>query len=141
MKIVVLSQQNNCLNKEVTIKVKNIYYEDSKTYPIEKLYNKKNITYTLDVPNYKKDLYEEQYEGMVNINPLDYTQLFNKGTYQISVLVKDIEKIDETVSKLEESGYHTLKEKDILAQTGLVEFVKIEKVILTIVVIVVLAII
>jgi predicted lysophospholipase L1 biosynthesis ABC-type transport system permease subunit len=56
----------------------------------------------------------------------------------MSVYVKDIELIDETVKELEDLGYHTLKEKDTLAQTGFVEMVKITKVIITIGLIVVL---
>ena len=133
-----LCEKNNCIGKNVTITAKNIYFEDTRTYPIEKLYNKKNITYTLDVPNYKKEAFEEIYNGSIYINPLDYNQLFNKGTYQMSIYVKDIEKIDDTVNNLEKMGYHTLKEKDTLAQTGFVEMVRLFKVVVTIVLIIVL---
>ena len=56
----------------------------------------------------------------------------------MSVYVKDIEKLDNTAKKLEDMGYHTLKEKDTLAQFNMTEFVKIEKVIVTIILIVVL---
>ena len=130
--------KNNCLNKTITITTKNLYYEDVRSFSIEKLYNKNNIIYTLEIPNYSKDQFNDLYNGIIYINPLDYNQIFNKGTYQMSVYVKDIELMDDTDRKLQSMGYRTLQERNTLANTYMAEFVKIEKVIVTIILIIVL---
>ena len=131
-------EKENCVNKNITINVKNVYYTDSITLRIEKTYNKKNIEYVLDLPNYNKDEYEYRYNGEIFINPEDYNSLFNKDNYQISVFVKDINKIDETVSKLNDMGYHTLKIKDTLVTDSYSKIVRVLKIFVTVVLVVVL---
>lgn len=131
-------EKEKCIGKSFIVRTKNPYFREEKSFIVEKTYNKKTITNILDIPNYNKENYDINYNGIIYINPTDYKQLFDKGTYQMSVYVKDIEKLDNTVKKLEDMGYHTLKEKDTLAQFNMTEFVKIEKVIVTIILIVVL---
>lgn len=130
--------KGNCKNKSFSVQVKNMYYEENKTFVIEKFYNKKNITYTLDLPNYDKNFYEDLYNGVIYINPLDYDPLFNKGTYQVSLYVKNIEQIEQTAKDLEEAGYHTLMIKDTLYKTGVAEVLRIIKIIITIILVAVL---
>jgi len=131
-------EKENCKNKSFSVTVKNIYYEDTKWFTIEKTYNKKNITNVLYLPSYVKDNYEGVYNGVIYIHPDDYNAMYSKGTYQISLYVKDIKKIDQTVHALEESGYHTLKIKDTIVTYGAAEIIRIVKLIVTIVLIAVL---
>ena len=131
-------EKDNCIGKEITIHVKNTYYNDSTTLKIEKTYNKKNIGYILDLPNYNKEDYEMQYNGVIFVNPEDYNRLFDKDTYQVSVYVKDITKIEETANKLEEAGYHTLMIKDTLVTDSYSRIVRVLKIIVTVILVVVL---
>ena len=127
-----------CLNKSFSINIKNIYFSDSKSFTIKKKYTNKNIGNILDLPDYKKENYEEFYNGKIYVNPDDYNSLFNKGTYQMSVYVSDIEKIDNTISKLNDMGYNTLAIKDTLVNPGILQVIKIFKMITTIALVVVL---
>ena len=127
-----------CLNKTFTINISNIYYSDSKTLTIKKKYNKKNISNLVEIIDYKQDDYYNQYNGIIYVNPDDYNSLFNKGTYQMSVFIKDIDKIDKTLTKLDDSGYNTLAIKDTLVNPGTLQAIKIFKLITTIFLVVVL---
>lgn len=130
--------KENCKNKTFSVNVKNMYYEDNRSFVIEKLYNKKNIIYTLELPNYNKDNYDEIYNGVIYINPLDYNTLFNKGTYQISVYVSDIDLIDNTSKILEKTGFNTLKIKDTFVSLEITQILRIIKLIVTIVLVIAL---
>ena len=127
-----------CLNKSFNVNIKNIYFSDSKSFTIKKKYTSKNIGNILDLPDYKKENYEEFYNGKIYVNPDDFNSLFNKGTYQMSVYVSDIEKIDNTINKLNDIGYNTLAIKDTLVNPGILQVIKIFKMITTIVLVVVL---
>ena len=127
-----------CLNKTFNVKVKNIYYSDSKDFIVKKKYNSKNISNILDLPNYKKEDFEEFYNGKIYINTEDYKSLFNKGAYQVSVFVDDIEKIDDTIKNINKSGYNTLAVKDTLVNPGITQYLKIFKMIVTIILVAVL---
>lgn len=123
--------QNNCLNKNFSINVKNQYYDTNREFKIEKTYNEKNITNILELNNYKKENFLDEYNGIIYINPLDYNELFNKGTYQMSVYVNNIENLDSVNKHLENMGYKTLKLKDALVDEGATEIMKIFKLIVT----------
>ena len=131
-------EKEKCIGKSFIVRTKNPYFEEERSFIIEKTYNKKTINTILDLPGYNKENYDFSYNGIIYINPEDYKELFNKGTYQMSIYVKDIKKIDKTTKKLEKMGYHTLKEKDTLANFDMVEIIKVEKTIVTIILIVVL---
>ncbi len=124
-------EKNNCLNKNFSVNVANQYYTTSSEFKIEKTYNEKNINSILELNNYKKENFEEQYNGIIYINPEDYNELFNKGTYQMSVYVDDIANLDNVTKKLEDSGYKTLKLKDALVDEGATEIMKIFKLVVT----------
>lgn len=128
----------NCINKSFNVNTSNMYYSMDKSFIIEKIYNEKNMNYLLELPGYSKDNYDEFYNGIIYINPLDYNQLFNKGTYQISIYVKDIELLDDVISNLNNMGYHTLKISDTLVSSGIAEFLSILKFIVTCVLVFVL---
>lgn len=127
-----------CLNKSFKVSISNIYFSDFKDFVIKKKYTNKNINNILDLPDYKKENYEEFYNGIIYVNPDDFNSLFNKGTYQMSVYVSDIEKIDNTISKLNDMGYNTLAVKDTLVNPGILQVIKIIKMITTIILVVVL---
>lgn len=123
--------KGNCLKKTFTVNIKNQYFNANQEFRIEKTYNQKNINHILELNNYKKEDFEEMYNGIIYINPIDYNKLFDKGTYQMSVYVDDIENLDNVASKLDKMGYRTLKVKDTLVQDGSVEIMKILKLIVT----------
>lgn len=120
-----------CINKNFNVKVENQYYSVNRDFKIEKNYNQKNINKILEVNNYIKEDFEENYNGKIYINPLDYNELFNKGTYQMSVYVDDIENLDGVVAELDKMGYRVLKVKDTLVDLGSTEIMKILKLIVT----------
>lgn len=124
-------EKENCINKNFTINIKNQYYEFSKTLRIDKTYNQKNINKLLDIANYKKEDFDEFYNGIVYINPNDYADLFDKGTYQMSVYVDDINNLASVVKKLEKNNYNVLQVKDTLVTEGVTEILKIFKLIVT----------
>ena len=128
----------NCLDKVFSVSINNIYYSDYKEFYISKKYTNKNINNILELPDYKKENFEEFYNGKIYVNPEDYKSLFNKGTYQISVFVDDIEEIDNTIKSLNDNGYNTLAIKDTLVNVGIVQYLKIFKMIVTIILVVVL---
>ncbi len=123
--------KNVCLNKTFNVKVDNQYYNTSREFKIEKNYNQKNINTILEISDYKKDDFEEMYNGIIYINPLDYNELFNKGTYQMSVYVNDIDNLDSVASRLDKMGYKTLKMRDVVVDEGATEIMKIFKLIVT----------
>lgn len=120
-----------CINKNFNVKVENQYYSVNRDFKIEKNYNQKNINKILELNNYIKEDFEENYNGKIYINPLDYNELFNKGTYQMSVYVDDIENLDGVVAELDKMGYRVLKVKDTLVDVGSTEIMKILKLIVT----------
>lgn len=120
-----------CINKNFNVKVENQYYSVNRDFKIEKNYNQKNINKILELNNYIKEDFEENYNGKIYINPLDYNELFNKGTYQMSVYVDDIENLDGVVAELDKMGYRVLKVKDTLVDEGSTEIMKILKLIVT----------
>ena len=131
-------EKENCLKKSFNINVKNMYYEDNKTFIIEKLYNKKNITNILDLPSFNKENFEYTYNGVIYINPIDYNKLFDKGTYQISVYVDDVDLIEDTQKVLEKTGFNTLKIKDTFVSLELSQILRIIKLIVTILLVIAL---
>lgn len=128
--------KENCINQPLTINVSNLYYQESLNLSVEKYYNIKNISRILNLPNYKKEDFEN-YNSIIFINKDDYNNLYNKATYQVSVYVKDTRIIDETLDALNKD-YNTLAIKDVLVQQEAVVIVRILKIIVTIILVVTL---
>ena len=128
--------KENCINQPLTINVSNLYYQESLNLSVEKYYNIKNISRILSLPNYKKEDFEN-YNGIIFINKDDYNNLYNKATYQVSVYVKDVRIIDETLDALNKD-YNTLAIKDVLVQQETAVIVRILKIIVTIILVVTL---
>lgn len=103
-----MAKNNNCKNKNITIQVNNQYYTDSLTLTIDKIYNKRNIKQLLGIEEYNA------YQYIFYVNDEDYYQLFDKGNYQSSVLIKNEKESQETIQSLKDMGYQTLYVKDTL---------------------------
>ena len=94
-------KNNNCLNKTLTINTKNIYIDESHDYKIVKLYNKDNIKKLLDT-KYNEDEYT------VYLNSEDYENVFHQNNYQVSIYIKEIKDLDNTLKDLNNLNYNTL---------------------------------
>ena len=98
----VYCKNNNCLNKTLTINTQNIYVDEFHDYKIVKLYNKDNIKKLLDT-KYNEDEY------IVYLNNEDYQELFHQNNYQVSVYIKEIKDLDNTLEELNNLNYNTLR--------------------------------
>ncbi|HHW68877.1 MAG TPA: ABC transporter ATP-binding protein, partial [Tenericutes bacterium] len=124
--------KQNCINKTIDVEVSNIYYSDKITLTISKTYDKNNFKKLIGENDY------DNYNYGLFVNPDDYNSLYNKDNYQSSVFVKNIDKIDKTITELNNFGFKTLAIKDALAQDGANEIIKIFKTIITIVLVITL---
>ncbi len=103
-----LCKNNRCLNRNISIKFQNLYFEDTLNVKITKEYTNKNFKSLTGLKNY------DEYNGIIFVNPNDLDKVFAKGFFQSSVLVTNPYKIDETISALKELNYNTLKVKDAI---------------------------
>ena len=101
-------KQYNCVNNDVNIKVKNIYYTDQKDLVVSNVFNKKNFEKMTGIKEYEK------YTNAIFMNTDDYYSLYDKEPYQSSIFVNNIKKIDEVITELENNGYIVLHIKDTL---------------------------
>ena len=130
--------RENCIGSKFSIEVSNIYYEDSLYLNIARIYNKDNIHTMINIPNYNKRLYEDNYEGILYINPDDYNSLFEKNTYQISVYVEDELEIDSVVNALNNSGFKTYKLSELGVDDTTSKIVRVFKIVVTVIVVIAL---
>lgn len=121
----------NCLNRQLNIEVDNLYYKDSINLTITQTYTKNNFKTLLGLD------YNELLDGAIYISINDYNRLFNKGNYQSSVFVKDVNEIDSVINELD-NNYTTLKIVDTLVNTGATQILQIIRTIVTIVLVIVL---
>ncbi len=126
-----LCKDFNCIGQPIKITNKNLYYTEEKTLTVSKTYNKENIGWIMDLPGYTEDQYDEKYSGYLYINPEDYKALVDHGTYQMSVYVKDINKMENTVKELQKENYKTLVVRDTLIHDPLTGVVRVVKIIVT----------
>jgi len=125
-------KNGSCIGKSIKVELKNLYYTDSLEFKIEKTYTKNNIKNLLGIKEY------DQYNGAIFINTADYNSLFNKNTYQSSVFIKDVSKIDETITNLDQMGFTTLPIKDVLVNDGMTQLYRILRIVVTLVLVVAL---
>ena len=92
-----------CKNKSLSINVKNLYYNDKLDLKICNVYNEKNFKNLLGI---NKDDYSY---GSMFINQSDYDKLFNKDSYQASVIANHADNVDNLSQELEKLGYKTLQ--------------------------------
>ncbi len=127
-----LCKYNNCINNKLSVSVSNIYYNDIYEFNISKMYYKYNIDRLLALKDYTLN------NGKIFMSNNDYYKMFNKGNYQSSVFVKDVNLINDTASKLDSMGYTTLKIKDTLVKNDIVGIIRIFKTIVTVVLVITL---
>lgn len=122
-----LCSNGRAKNRDIQITVQNIYYKDELNLKIAGTYSKNTFTKQTGYKNY------DEYAGAVFVNTEEYINLFNKAPYQSSVFVKDKEKIQETISQLNEIGIKArpIKEFKINDNLQAIQFVKIFKLIVT----------
>lgn len=125
-------KNENCVGNTISIFVDNIYFNDSINVNVSKTYSKENMKSILNIDNYEDNL------GTIYISVNDYNRLFNKGNYQSSVYVKNVDDIDSTASILKKDGFTTLKIKDTMISDSSSEVTKIISVIVTIALIITL---
>ena len=114
------------------ITISNIYYNVSKSFVVSKTYTKNNLKQLLNIDNY------DNIDGNIFINEADYNQLLERGSYQSSVFVNDVNKTSSVIKKLNDQGYKTLALKDTLVNSNMVILFQIIKTIVTIIVVIVL---
>lgn len=119
--------KGKCINQPLRIEVGNLYYQDALDLVITNMYQKNNMNSLLGIGDY------ESYNGAVFVNVDDYNRLFNKGTYQSSVFVKEVDDIEKTISNLEDLGYHPLAIKDTLVSYNATQVIRIIKTIVTVI--------
>ena len=110
--------KENCINQSLNIEASNLYYTENLSLNVSKVYNKNNMKKLLGL-DFKEN------NGNIYINSEDYNKLFNKGNYQSSVFVKDVQDVRNTISSLEDVGFKTLYVKDTLVTGGYEQVTKI----------------
>ena len=124
--LISLNNGYSIINKPIEINVENIYYKETLNLTIGKTYTKNNIKSLLGLTNY------DEHNGKIFVNPEDYNTLYNKASYQSSILVKDEEKVDDIKLQLEEMGYQAVALKDTLVEQGASQIIQILRTIVTI---------
>lgn len=102
-----LCKNMNCKNKKVKVNVNNIYFNYDTSFNVSNTYTKKNFN---KLTGYKYD----KYNGALFINTEDYNNIYDKGIYQSSVFINDVNLARETISSLEDMGMKTLYIKDVI---------------------------
>ena len=127
-------KNNKIKGQSIKIQISNIYYEDELNLSISNTYIKSNMKRLLGTDAYDTNRYK------IFINTNEYNSLFDKQSYQSSVYVKDVEKIDETMQELENLGLNPKKVTDfkISQDASYLNIIKIIKVVVTIILILVL---
>lgn len=105
-------KNGNAIGQKITVKLDSFYYDIALDLKIDGTYNKKNFTSKTGLKSF------EEYEGAIFVNPSDYNKLFLTDQYQTTVYLEDMKLADETIEKLQKSGYITLLLKDTLMTEG-----------------------
>jgi len=124
-----LCSNGYCKNKNISISVENMYYNEKLNVKINSTYSKYTFEKLTGLKSY------EEYNGTIFINNEDYDTLFNKGKYQSSVFVSDIGMLDNTDKELQEYGLITLKIRDIIVNDsydGTIQTIRIFKLLITV---------
>lgn len=117
-----------CKNKGLSINIDNLYYKDSINLKISNIYNQKNSKKLLDI-----DTYDASY-GSIFINSEDFNKLFNRESYQASVMVNHVDNVDEVSNELNDLGYQTLQIRNTLNKMD-VDLLKILKIVKLVVIV------
>ena len=100
-----------CINKNINLKVSNIYYEDSVDLKIKNVFTNKTFT---NLTGLKKDEYDYN-TNTIFISSSDYNKLYDKPSYQASVFLSDVRNSEAVLKKLDKEGYNTYYMKDMMS--------------------------
>ena len=117
-----------CKNKTLVVDVKNLYYHDARELLISNVYTDKNLLSLLDITR------ENTAYGSIFMNPDDYNNLFNKETYQASIIADDASNVDKLSDEMDKLGYETLQIRKTLNNEG-TDVLKVLKIIKLVVII------
>ena len=104
------AEESEDSGKTLGIKIQNRFFSSSGKYKVDKVITKDNCKKLMGI---SRDEYEELY-NCVFISFNDFTELFDKGPYQISVFMIHEQESDTLKQALEESGYTALVVKNSL---------------------------
>ena len=123
-----------CKNNSLDINVKNIYYESSISLTVSELYSKYNFESLTGLKDYENNTF------VVFISKDDYLSLFDKGVYQVSVYLNDVRDIPQAKCYFDMNNYTPLfiKNAKINYSGGVLEVIKIFKVIVMSIIFIVL---
>lgn len=123
-----------CKNSKLNINVKNIYYESNIELEVSDLYSKYNFEKLTGLNDYENNSY------VIFISKEDYLTLFDKEIYQASVYLNDVKDISKAKFFLESNGFKPLFIKDtkVNFSSGVLEVIKIFKVIVMVILFIVL---
>ncbi len=103
------AKNGKSVGSKLKINVETPYYTDSLTVTCTSTYNQKTIKKLLATAS------EDSYDSsVIYVNAEDYSKLFDKDTYQISVLTDGEESVDAVNQTLQSNGYTTLAIKDAM---------------------------
>lgn len=103
-----LSEYGYCVGDTLKISIENMYFKENLEVEIDRTYTKDNFEYLTGEDDYDLN------NGRIYVNKDEFEQLFNKGNYQSSIYIKDVEEVRNTLNELEENGFKTLYVKDCL---------------------------
>ena len=128
-------KNSNCLNKELTVNIKSLYYNKNVTFKVGQTYNAKNVKSKTGISDY-----DSLGQPSIFMNSNDYYNLADYNNYQSSVFVKDAKNIEETSNELENNNYNSLIVSKTLVgnNTGFIYILNIITVIVTGILIVVM---
>ena len=130
-------EKNDCLWKGIDVFSENLYYKDEKHFTIVRKFNEKDIATIVDIPNYKKEDYYN-YINVIYISEADYKSMFEKDTYQVSIFLDDYKNISSVKKELDKMNINSLAMKDTLVQIGVTQYLRIFKMIITILLVITL---
>ena len=118
----------DCYHEWLTLKVNNLYYNENSNLYIGKTYNETNVNKVLGIDK------DNINYGSIFINPEDYDYLFNKDSYQASIIIDNINNVDSVSDILEKDGFKTLQIRNVLDNQGgdVLKVIKIMKLVVLI---------
>ena len=102
----------SCKNKSLSIDVSNLYYNEKQNLKICKVYTKKTFKSLTGISD------DDISFGRMFINPSDYDKMFNKGSYQASIIADHVDNVDAVTNELETLGYKALQLRKTIVNFG-----------------------
>ncbi len=97
----------DCVGTSIKSYISNIYYKDDYKGTISKVIKQKDVARYFGLPS------DGDYYNAFFINSSDYKALYDRGNYQISVMVDDIDNVDLVLAELESLNLIPLAMRDV----------------------------